>query len=189
MRKSGLESRSLPLAAGRKTGSRPSLLPLLWHGEVDGLLTCVFKGREGKSCLSGGKFPNASAFKHDPCWSNVSEESRWSHGLRSFQLSLRRNMNQAVIMLKPGMIKKTGIMGVTERGDLKSEHFLLGENSRSPTELLVSLLVPAPVRPAFSAPDIGRYLTSVTPAKVLTAVCTVLFQRKRSTSSKASTPS
>lgn len=70
-----------------------------------------------------GKFPEVWAFKSDPCWSHVSEESRWSHGFRSFQLSLLRNMIQAVIMLKPGMIKKKGIMGVTEKVALKSEHF------------------------------------------------------------------
>lgn len=77
--------------------------------------------------LLDGKFPEAWAFKHDPCWSHVSEESRWSHGLRSFHLSLLRNMNQAVIMLKPDMIKKKGIMGVTEKMALKSEHFYWSE--------------------------------------------------------------
>lgn len=54
---------------------------------------------------------------------------------------------------------------------LNTEHFLLEGNSRSPSELLVSLPVPAPERPAFSTPDIGRYSTSVTSAKVLTLQC------------------
>lgn len=34
--------------------------------------------------------------------------------------------------------------------------------------MLVSLMVPAPARSAFSTPDIGKYLTSVTSAEVLT---------------------
>lgn len=60
---------------------------------------------------------------------------------------------------------------MTERRALKTEHFLLEGSSRSPAELLVSLPVPAPARPALSAPDIGTYLTSVTSAKVLTLRC------------------
>lgn len=76
-------------------------------------------------------------------------------------------MSQAVIKLKSGVIKK----GVTSRRALKTEHYLLEGNSRSPAELLVSLPVPALVRPVFSTPDIGRYLTSVTSAKVLTLWC------------------
>jgi len=51
------------------------------------------------------------------------------------------------------------------------DHFLLEGNSKSPAELLVSLPVPTPVRPALSTPDIGRYSTAVTSAKVLTLRC------------------
>lgn len=57
------------------------------------------------------------------------------------------------------------------RRPLKTEHFLLERNSRSPAELLVSLPVPTPARPAFFAPDVGRYSTSVTSAEVLTLRC------------------
>lgn len=36
--------------------------------------------------------------------------------------------------------------------------------------MLVSLMVPAPARPAFSSPDVGKYLTSAT-SEVLTLRC------------------
>lgn len=117
---SGLASDPLPLVVGRNSRVRNlTLTPTVAQG--GGWVVDLQFQRETwwKLLPLDREFPHIWESKRDPSWSNIGEESRWPHGVRSLQLSLWRNTSQAVIKLKPGMIKKKRVMGMVSRSDSK----------------------------------------------------------------------